>query len=92
MSMAQWPEMRLLAAVTQRLPGPTMTSQAGTFPTPYAMAAMACAPPMHSSASASATYAAASVIWAGRGDATTTVLTPATRAVMAVMSTEEGSG
>lgn len=53
---------------------------------------MDCAPPMARNMSAPATKAAPSVICAGRGDATTTVVTPATRAVTAVMSTEDGRG
>ena len=47
---------------------------------------------MHSSASAPDTYAAPMVIGAGRGDATHTLLTPATRAVTAVMMTLDGNG
>jgi hypothetical protein len=92
MSMAQWPETMLLAAVTKRLPGPTITSQGGQPPTPKASAATACAPPTQSSASAPASKAAAIVMGSGRGLATQTVATPATRAVTAVMSTLLGSG
>eukprot|EP00953_Heterococcus_sp_UTEX-ZZ885_P000647 871-Heterococcus_DN1.PRE.1 len=92
MSIAQRPCTSDLAAVTHLFPGPTMMSQAGTEPEPKASAATPCAPPMHSSRSAPATCAAAMVIGSGLGEATTTVLTPAARAVTAVMSTEEGSG
>lgn len=42
MSMAQMPDTSDLAAVTHRLPGPTITSQGSTAPTPYAMAPIAC--------------------------------------------------
>ena len=44
------------------------------------------------SSSASATYAAARMIGSGFGDATRTTLQPATRAVIAVISTVDGSG
>mmetsp|Transcript_21889 Transcript_21889/g.75488 ORF Transcript_21889/g.75488 Transcript_21889/m.75488 type:complete len:206 (-) Transcript_21889:470-1087(-) len=84
-----------LAAVTHALPGPQSTSARGTpssASAPVAMAAMAWAPPTATSTSAPATWAAASVTGRGLGVATTTVLTPAARAVTAVMSTELGSG
>ena len=92
MSMPTRPDTSFLAAVTHRLPGPTMTSAAGMGPTPYAMAAMACAPPTQMNPSTPARCAAASVAGAGLGLATQTCSTPATRAVIAVMSTDDGSG
>ncbi len=92
MSMLTRPATCCLAAVTQRLPGPTMQSTAGTAPAPNASAAMAWAPPTVSTASAPATWAAARVIGAGRGEATQTSETPAARAVTAVISTLEGRG
>ena len=39
------PETSSFAAVTQRLPGPTILSTAGIVSVPYARAAIACAPP-----------------------------------------------
>lgn len=92
MSMpAMRPDTICFAAVTQALPGPQITSHAGTA-TPSASAAIACAPPAASTASAPATAAAAKVIGCGSGDATTTRSTPATRAGVTVISTDDGSG
>jgi hypothetical protein len=46
-SMPHTPLTMLLAAVTHLLPGPQMRSTgASSAPRPYAMAAMACAPPI----------------------------------------------
>ena len=93
MSIATRPATSDLAAVTYWLPGPTTASHASSSsPAPYASVAIACAPPIGRSTSASATYAAAIVIADGRGEATTTREQPATRAVMPVISTDEGSG
>mmetsp|Transcript_82256 Transcript_82256/g.241498 ORF Transcript_82256/g.241498 Transcript_82256/m.241498 type:complete len:210 (+) Transcript_82256:376-1005(+) len=91
MSMPQIPLTMDFAAVTHLLPGPTMMSQAVT-PTPWAIAAIACAPPTVNKQSAPATNAAAFVTSEGQGDATTTSATPAATAVQAVMITELGSG
>mmetsp|Transcript_50617 Transcript_50617/g.126023 ORF Transcript_50617/g.126023 Transcript_50617/m.126023 type:complete len:210 (-) Transcript_50617:455-1084(-) len=85
-------DTRLLAAVTHWLPGPTMMSHLGTGPMPCESVATACAPPTLSIPSALATWAAAIVTWSGWGLATHTCLTPAARAVQAVMSTDEGRG
>src|SRR5690606_41694940 len=77
--------------LTHRLPGPTIRS-AGGEKTPKARAAMAWAPPIASKPSAPATHAAAMVTAVGRGDATQTLSTPATRAGTTVISTDEGRG
>jgi hypothetical protein len=69
-----------------------MTSEGGIGPDPNASAAIACAPPTRRRPSAPATYAAAAVTTAGRGEATHTDLHPATLAVITVISTLEGSG
>ena len=89
--MPQVADARCLAAVTHRFPGPTMMSH-GRTPTPRARAATACAPPQLSTASAPATAAAASMTGSRLGVAAMTVPTPATRAGMTVMSTDDGSG
>mmetsp|Transcript_40042 Transcript_40042/g.87432 ORF Transcript_40042/g.87432 Transcript_40042/m.87432 type:complete len:218 (-) Transcript_40042:487-1140(-) len=93
MSMPQKPFTMDLAAVTHLFPGPTMMSQAATPGTdPYAMAAIACAPPTATRQSAPATKAAPLVTSDGLGEATMTSATPAARAVHTVISTEEGKG
>ena len=61
-------------------------------PTPKANAATASAPPTASNCPQPASAAAASVTGAGRGDASLTMGTPATRAAIVVISTEDGSG
>ena len=92
MSIATRPDTSAFAAVTYMLPGPHTASHAPTAPAPYASAAIAWAPPTGMSSSASAAYAAARMIGSGFGDATRTTLQPATRAVIAVISTVDGSG
>ena len=81
-----------MAPVTHWLPGPATTSQRGIGATPYAIAATAWAPPAASKLFAPAAAAAANVSREGSGDATQTSLTPAARAVTAVMRTEDGRG
>ena len=56
------------------------------------MAPIACAPPTHNTMSAPATCAAANVMGAGLGEASTTYGQPAARAVTTVIITDEGSG
>mmetsp|Transcript_150676 Transcript_150676/g.280956 ORF Transcript_150676/g.280956 Transcript_150676/m.280956 type:complete len:216 (+) Transcript_150676:331-978(+) len=91
MSMPQMPLTMDFAAVTHLFPGPTIMSQA-PIPTPWAIAAIACAPPMAKRQSAPAMYAAPLVTSEGFGEATTTSATPAVRAVQAVINTDDGKG
>ena len=56
------------------------------------MAATACAPPTRKKRSTPASSAAAKTAASGRGQATSTSLTPAARAGMAFISSEEGKG
>src|SRR5438067_8221994 len=84
-----------LAVATHALPGPTMTPAAATLSVPYAMAPIACTPPMRYTASTPASAAAASVSAATApslpgGTHRTTSPTPATRAGTAVMRTVDG--
>ena len=90
--MAQSRETRAFASATQALPGPTILSTRGTLAVPYAMAAMAWAPPSWNTRSTPASMAAASTAASGRGQATITSFTPAARAVTAAISSDEGSG
>mmetsp|Transcript_4783 Transcript_4783/g.13778 ORF Transcript_4783/g.13778 Transcript_4783/m.13778 type:complete len:210 (-) Transcript_4783:565-1194(-) len=97
MSIPHLPLTIDLAAVTHLFPGPQITSHRGiSTPSvgamPYAIAPIACAPPTQRKVSTSAMWAAAIVIFAGLGLASTTVSQPAARAVTAVMMTDEGSG
>ena len=92
MSIRTRSETSNLAAVTHRLPGPTITSQRGTSPQPPANAPIACAPPAWSKPSTLATAAAASIKGDATGDATQMLVTPATRAVTAVINRLETSG
>mmetsp|Transcript_4438 Transcript_4438/g.14014 ORF Transcript_4438/g.14014 Transcript_4438/m.14014 type:complete len:201 (-) Transcript_4438:467-1069(-) len=93
MPTLQLDETTDLAAVTHFDPGPQITSHLGTpGSAPVARTQMACAPPTARRKSAPATCAAASVTARGFGVATTTVLHPAARAVIAVISTDDGSG
>mmetsp|Transcript_42016 Transcript_42016/g.82398 ORF Transcript_42016/g.82398 Transcript_42016/m.82398 type:complete len:200 (+) Transcript_42016:95-694(+) len=93
MSMPHRPLTMDLAAVTHLFPGPTITSHCGTDPgTPCAIAATACAPPRRRKTSHPDACAAARVMGAGRGEHSTTVSTPAARAVTTVMTTLEGRG
>src|SRR5439155_6680423 len=84
-----------LATATYTLPGPTTMSTAGIDSVPYAIAAMACAPPTRYTASTPAIAAAASTTSGTRppgpgGTHSTTSPTPATRAGTAVMRTVDG--
>ena len=83
---------QLLRRRDPAVPGPDHHVASGTAPAPYASAAIAWAPPAASTASAPAIHAAANVTGDGRGDATHTSPTPATRAVTAVIRTELGNG
>ena len=67
-------------------------STRGTVFVPYAMAAIACAPPILKSLVTPAARAAAITTGAGRGQATMISRTPAARAGIAVISNEEGRG
>ena len=85
------------ASATYALPGPTITSTARIDSVPYASAAIACAPPTRYSSSTPASAAAARTVSstvpsARGGEHTTTSGTPATRAGIAVMSTDDASG
>ena len=90
--MAQSRDTRAFASATHVLPGPTMRSTRGMVPVPYARAATACAPPTRNTRSTPAIFAAASTTASGLGQTAMTSATPATRAGMAVMSSEDGSG
>ena len=84
-----------LASVTQRFPGPTTASTAGTDAVPNASAATAPAPPTAKSRSAPAMAHAASTAAGGSpsgpgGEHTTTSVTPAARAGTTPMSTDDG--
>ena len=65
--MPQSAETSDFAADTQRLPGPTILSTRGIVRVPYAMAAIACAPPILKRRSAPASMAAANTAASGRG-------------------------
>src|SRR5436853_4029803 len=92
--MAQPDATSVFAAATHRLPGPTILSTRGTVAVPYANAATACAPPMRYTASTPAIAAAAST--AGlkpsrpAGETMMTSRTPATRAGIAFIKTDDG--
>ena len=73
-------------------PGPTILSTRGTVAVPYASAAIACAPPTRNSRVTPASSAAAITTGSGRGQTTMISRTPATRAGIAVISSDEGSG
>ncbi len=93
--MATTPETASLAAFTQRPPGPTIRSTAGTDSVPHVMAATAWAPPAANTASTPARAAAASTGGAGSpsapgGEHTITSRQPASRAGTAAMSRLEG--
>ena len=66
--------------------------RAEPWPVPYASAAIACAPPTRKSRVTPASSAAAITTGSGRGQTAMISRTPATRAGMAVISSEEGSG
>src|SRR6186713_141166 len=85
-------DTRSLACATYAFPGPTMQSTRGMVAVPYAIAAIAPAPPTANTRSAFESSAAASVTAAGRpfgagGEQMITSLTPATRAGIAPMRT-----
>ena len=90
------PNTSRVASTTQAFPGATTTSQRGTEAVPTAMAAMACAPETANTRSTWATWAASAITgsmpFAAAAVQTTISRTPATRAGMAVMSTDEASG
>ena len=64
----------------------------GTVAVPYARAAIAWAPPIRNSRETPASSAAAITAGTGRGQTAMMSATPATRAGMAVISSDEGSG
>ena len=81
--------------MTQRFPGPTTASSAGTDSVPYAMAATAPAPPTANSRVAPASAHAAMTASEGSpdgpgGEHTTTSPTPASRAGTTPMRTLDG--
>ena len=91
------PKSIFLAAVTKTLPGPHSMSTAGTVSVPYAMAAIACAPPMPKTRSTPAMSAATSTDGSGEplGPGGVTAITSETPAILAgtmVMMAVEGSG
>ncbi len=94
MSMPTSPNTWRLASATYTLPGPTILSARGTVAVPKASAATACAPPIVNTRSTPAMCAAASTASLssprGAGTTITSSPTPATRAGMAFISTEEG--
>ena len=90
--MGQSAATRAFAAATQTLPGPTIFSTRGTVAVPYASAATACAPPIRNSRETPASSPAAQTVGSRLGLAATTSVTPATRAGMAVISSDDGSG
>ena len=84
-----------LASATNALPGPTILATAGMRAVPKARAAMAWAPPTRKTApstpATSSAAASAGFSSSARGGVTTvTAGTPATRAGMAFISTEDG--
>ena len=88
------PNTSRLAVDTQALPGPTILSTAGMLCVPQARAATAWAPPMVQIRSTPASRAAASTAGSssprGAGTVITTSPTPATRAGIAFISTDDG--
>jgi len=97
-SMPTVPKTRRLANVTNKPPGPTILSTAGTVSVPKAIAAIAWAPPKAYKASTPAISAAAKMTSGMRpvlrsvGAQAMMDSTPATRAMTAAMSKDEGSG
>ena len=92
MSIATSRLTQYFAAVTYRFPGPHTIAQPSLAPLPYASAAIAAGPPAAINRSAPASAAAAMTSRVGRGDATTIRVTPAARAVSAVIIIVDGSG
>lgn len=94
MSMPTVPNTRRLADATYALPGPQILSTAGTVCVPYASAATACAPPIVNTRSTPPNSAAASTRSffrpSGVGTTITISPTPATRAGIAFISTDDG--
>ncbi len=94
MSMPTSPNTWRLASATYTLPGPTILSTRGTVAVPKASAATACAPPIVNTRSTPAIAAAASTTSfsspRGAGTTITSSPTPATRAGMPFISTDEG--
>ena len=94
MSMPTTPNTSRFAAATYRFPGPTILSTARIGPAPNASAAIACAPPMVHTSSTAASFAAASTSGFSSPDGAGTVMTisatPATRAGMVFISTDDG--
>ena len=91
-SIAQSRATSALASATYAFPGPTILSTRGTLAVPYAIAAIAWAPPTWNTRSTPASMAAARTDASGRGHATITSRTPAARAVTAAIRSDEGSG
>ena len=94
-SMATSPNTASLAAVTKALPGPKILSTRRTDSVPYAMAAIACAPPTAWTSVTPASPAAASTAGAicpsrCGGEHMTISSQPARRAGMASMRTDDG--
>ena len=93
-SMPTRPNTSRLAVDTQTLPGPTILSTAGMLSVPQVNAATAWAPPMVQIRSTPARPAAASTAGSsaprGAGTAITTSPTPATRAGIAFINTDDG--
>ena len=94
-SISTIPRTWRLAAATNALPGPTIFDTAGTVAVPNAKAATACAPPTRNTAPSSPTSTSAAATpgldsSVRGGVAAWRRGTPATRAGMALMRTEEG--
>ena len=87
---ADVPEHQLLGGGDIGVPRADDLVDAGTLSVPYAIAAIACAPPITNTRSTPARRAAASVSGDGPGVVITISRTPATRAGMAVMITVDG--
>ncbi len=90
--MGQSAETYAFASATYAFPGPTILSTRGIVGVPYAIAAMAWAPPTRNKREIPASIAAEQIAGSTFGQAATTSETPATRAGIAVISRDEGSG
>ena len=84
--VAPWPPPRSGCRARRSCP------RAGSSRVPYASAAIAWAPPMRNSRVTPASSAAAITAGSGRGQTAMISPTPATRAGIAVISSDEGSG
>ena len=94
-SISTVPRTCRLASTTNALPGPTIFATAGTVSVPYAHAPTACAPPTRKTESVTPAMTSAAarpgLVSRARGGVTTcTRGTPATRAGIAFMSTDDG--